>query len=362
MRCFTDNVADEKWHYAMSSFQDIHYEQTVIYGAGQRGEVDSHLLIEENDNFIGGARVGLYVAPAIRRGLALVRFGPFWRRVDNKPDPKNYRQVLSALIEEYCERRKLYLIVRPRAHPDFYPVEARALEEAGIEGRESSHLDRYFVDLSLTEDDLRSSLDQKWRYNLKAGLRNSIDIRAANDPSGIALFQKIYVEMVVRKNLNYPGVDLPKVIPELIRLPDEMRLQVVLAYHKGEAIAGVAYAIVGDVAYYVFGASNEQATQLRAGYVLQWHIINRLRAAGHIRWYELGGPGDPGIQQFKKGLSGKRGVLLHVQEFHYCPDLLARTVVGGMFALRDIRNKLQRWQRKRSPSKRRSKIERKENA
>jgi len=66
------------------------------------------------------------------------------------------------------------------------------------------------------------------------------------------------------------------------------------------------------------------------------------------RWYEISGPGDPGIRQFKKGLAGKRGILLAVREFHYCPAVTARVVVGELFALRDARNRIQRW-RERKP-------------
>jgi hypothetical protein len=61
----------------------------------------------------------------------------------------------------------------------------------------------------------------------------------------------------------------------------------------------------------------------------------------------LGGTGDPGIQQFKKGLAGKQGAFLAAQEFHYSPDITATMVVKGLFALRDARNKIQRWQRER---------------
>ncbi|MBN9012221.1 MAG: GNAT family N-acetyltransferase, partial [Rhizobiales bacterium] len=77
-----------------------------------------------------------------------------------------------------------------------------------------------------------------------------------------------------------------------------------------------------------------------------------LRENTKVRWYELGGPGAPGIRQSKKGLAGKRGVLLAVREFHCCPDVTARVVVGGLFALRDARNRMQRWQRERRSSDR----------
>lgn len=348
--CQIDCVPDDGWHAAMGAFADVHYEQTAIYGSGQRGERSSHILLRRESTPVAGARIGLYLVPYLGRGMALVRFAPFWRPFDVAPDPGRYRTVVGALVDEYCRRRKLYLVLRPRPHPDFYPIEAQILTEMGLTDSKSSMLDRYFVDASLDEAEQQKSLDQRWRYNLRKGLAHGLDVRIGDAPADIKTFQDVYAEMVRRKNLNYPGVDLPASIPDLMRLPERMKMRIALAYHGGKPIGGIAFSVVGDLAYYVFGATSDEATTLNAGYVLQWHVMRWLRENTKVRWYEHGGPGDPGIRQFKKGLAGKRGVLLAVREFHYCPDVTARVVVGGLFALRDARNRIQRWQRERRPS------------
>ena len=340
-----DGVPDGEWHSIMSRFSDIHYEQTAIYTAAKHRERSSHIFLQNGSEILGGARVGLFTVPVLKRGLALVRFGPFWRRSGAELDRDIYQKVIRSLIEEYCERQKFYLIVRPRPHPEFYPMEAVLLEEMSVHGSPSSKLDHYFVNISLSEEEQKKSLNQMWRYNLKQGLANGLEIRIGDGAAEISAFQKIYSEMVQRKNLNYPGVDLPSVIPDIVQLPEQMKMRIALAYHDGEPVAGVAFSVIGDLAYYVFGATNDRATKLQAGYVLQWHVINWLRENSGVRWCDLGGTGDPGIQQFKKGLAGKQGAFLAAQEFHYSPDLTATMVVKGMFALRDARNRIQRWQR-----------------
>jgi hypothetical protein len=45
-------------------------------------------------------------APVVPR-LALLVFGPFWRRTGEVPDLQRYHDATEALIAEYCERRKL---------------------------------------------------------------------------------------------------------------------------------------------------------------------------------------------------------------------------------------------------------------
>lgn len=341
-----DDVSDADWHSAMCLFSDIHYEQTALYSAGLRGEQSSHLLHFDGSKPAFGARVGIYSVPFIQRGIALLRFGPFWRHAGETPDATRYKAAIRALIDEYCVRRKLYLVVRPRAHPDYYPAESQILEELGLRQSSTTMLDRYFVDARLSENEQNSSLEKRWRYNLKIGRSHGLEVRFGESAAEMAIFQRIYAEMVARKNLNYPGVDLVDLVPQLTAFPQEMRLRIALAYYQDRPIAGAAFSVNGDIAYYVFGASSDIAVELQAGHILQWHILSWLREHSDVQWYELGGPGDPGIRQFKKGLAGKRGVLLPVKEFHYSTDPLAKFTALALFKARDARNTVQRLRRR----------------
>lgn len=341
----TDQLSNSEWDVTMSAFDDIHYEQSALYAEGGKREIPSHLLIRDESVATAGARLGLTMVPGLSRGLALLRFGPFWRRAGETVDPDNYRAVLDALKQEYCERRKLYLVVRPRPHPDFYPQEAAMLEEAGFARADTSMLDRYFVDISISDDEQMKSLHQKWRAKLRAGLAHNLDIRMGDDDEKISQFRDLFMEMVDRKNLVYAGMNLVDMIPAMTKLPARMKLNLAIAHDQDGPVAGLAFGIVGDIAYYVFGASGKRGFDKNAGYVLQWHVIRHLHASGVARWYELGGPGDPGIRQFKRHLAGKHGLLLPVQEFHYCGDPLSRLAVKAMFQARDLRNRVQRWQR-----------------
>lgn len=90
-----DRVSDDGWHAAMATFADVHYEQTAIYGSGQRGERSSHILLQREGVPVAGARVGLYLVPYLGRGMALVRFAPFWRSFDGALDPERYRTAVA---------------------------------------------------------------------------------------------------------------------------------------------------------------------------------------------------------------------------------------------------------------------------
>src|SRR5690606_9611724 len=114
---------------------------------------------------------------------------------------------------------------------------------------------------------------------------------------------------------------------------ENMHPRILIARHDGEAVAGVVYAFIGDVAYYMFGATGDKALPLRAGYALQWAVLDRLR--GQVGWYDLGGAPEGGLRQFKSGLTGKAGVAVHMPgEFDYAASPRARLAVKLVFGLR----------------------------
>ena len=148
--------------------------------------------------------------------------------------------------------------------------------------------------------------------------------------------------MVARKR--FRDTDAVHLLPELAaRLPASMRPRVVLASHDGVAIAGAVIVACGDTAYYMYGATEDAALPLKAGYALHWWIVNWLPELG-VRWYDLGGEaGDPGLRQFKKGLVGKQGAIVSTPgEFDRWPGLRARFTGDAIYAIRALQRRLRR--------------------
>ena len=108
--------------------------------------------------------------------------------------------------------------------------------------------------------------------------------------------------------------------------------------HEGTPVAGAVVAVLGDTAYYVFGATSDEALPLKAGYALQWWIVNWL-SDKKVRWYDLGGEAmEPGLRQFKKGLVGKSGVVLAMPgELDYWTHAVGQIVADGIYGFRAAR-------------------------
>jgi hypothetical protein len=341
-----DGTAPRAWDATLAGFRDASWEQSAAWVHARWGaRRASRLLVRQGGVPIGGAHVVvLALARGRLPGVAYVKFGPFWRRDDGPGDGAAYRTVVTALVDEYCVRRGHCLTILPRPGPAHVAGETAILHELGFAVRRPMYdPNRYLVDLRLPAAERMQALEQKWRYNLRHALRAGIDCRLADGDPAFEAFTALHDRMVARKRFDDPGATA--LLPALAAgLPEAMRPHTVLALHEGRIVAGAVVAVCGDTAWYVLGASSEEALPLKAGYALQWWVIGWLAEAG-ARWYDLGGEGgEAGLRQFKKGLVGKRGVVLTGEgELERAASPGARLAGRVVFTLRDVRRAVRRW-------------------
>ena len=89
-------------------------------------------------------------------------------------------------------------------------------------------------------------------------------------------------------------------------------LYLLSARHEGELLAGIIVAVMGEGAWYLYGASSDRKRNLMPSYGLQWRAIRLARERG-CRFYDLFGippsedPGHPmhGLVRFKTGFGGR---------------------------------------------------------
>lgn len=341
-----DATAPDASDRIAAEFDDPTYDQTACFAREQwgAGRVSS-LLLRRDGVALAGAQVVILKPLLVGRGLAYVKFGPFWRR-GQPADPHLYRCVLQALVAEYCDRRGHLLTVLPRPNPGHHEAEQQMLLELGFGVRRPMRdPNRYVVDVSLAPDAGLRGLSQKWRYNLKQAQTNGIEMRLGENEADLATFASLHDAMVSRKKHDDP--DALHLIPSLsARLVERMRPRVVLASHDGRAVAGAVVGLLGDTAYYVFGASDDSALPLKAGYALHWWIAGWLNQQG-AHWYDLGGEAlDPGLKQFKKGFVGKTGAIVSAAgEFDVWTSRLGRLAGDAVYDLRDAKRALRSLRR-----------------
>jgi hypothetical protein len=333
----TDPIPPASWEEIVSAFDDASYDQTNSHGAHLWGqEKVSQLVLRRDGAVVAAAQVVLLRPPLVGRGLAYVKFGPLWRRKHEPADPAVLTAMLEALQAEYAARRGLLLTVLPMPDPVHHDRWRSCLDTLGFrQRRRMSDPNRYLVDLSVGHDEQYRSLQQKWRYNLKKALAHGLTMRRVE--GGLETFDALYRSMVARKRFaDHSGVDA---LDDLCsKLPPSIQPELYVGEQEGRPTVGAVVGLIGDTAYYLYGATDDRALASKAGYALQWWIVGQLE--GRARWYDLGGEaGESGLRQFKKGLVGKRGVILPMLgEFDFWTSSLGRMSGDAVFAVRAARH------------------------
>jgi len=341
-------VSAAQWDKLSFQFDDILPDQTGYFCKSHWGADNVEcIIIRQHGELIGGASVIVRTVPVINTGMAVLKWGPIWRKSElsahnTQYNVTRYRAVVDALFAEYCERRNLHLTIMPAAHPQFGELMSATLSKMRFsEGQGLPSPERYIVNTGQSADDLFASLGQKWRYNLRKARKNSFDIRFVDNEAGLNSFLDLYSAMLERKQfLDSSGIN--SIMDMFQNANDAVRPRIVLASHDGHVTAGGVFSMAGDMASYMFGATDDRALGLKAGFAMHWWVAEHLCNQPSIKWYDLGGcEFDPGLHQFKKGFVGKAGqILIAPNRYHAANSVLAKTVGSAAFCFRDMKSAL----------------------
>jgi len=306
-RTCVDTLTKVEWDEVVAQFADGVFDQTWAYAATCWGADNlSHLIARDGDRVVAACQVVLLRPPLLKKGIAYVKFGPLWQPRTGPADWANLSHILKQLRDEYVTRRGLYLRIMPPTLPELNGPPASYYTDLGLAHKLVPDAVRFLVDLSQPIELLRAGLKSKWRYHLKKAEQQEMDITRCNDTDGLAEFLKLYAAMRTRKKFEDTAA-VKRLAAIHASLPPELQLHIWLCRHGDRPVAGAVVSSIGDVAFYLFGATNDDGREMRAGYILQWAIVQWLKTK-HCQWYDLGGGCEnTGLIQFKSGLVGKNG-------------------------------------------------------
>jgi lipid II:glycine glycyltransferase (peptidoglycan interpeptide bridge formation enzyme) len=344
-------VSTELWDRTVAQFDEVSQEQLSTFATSRWPKVKQEpVLFWRNGELVGGSLMMIQPLPLRSGALAVAKWGPMVAKTAHPARNDLYAAMIEALIAEYATKRRLMLSVLPRAALSPFNADYDHLIQRGFsEGSELGFPNRYIVNLRLSDAEQKKSFLQKWRYHLnkseKAGL--TFEYGPADR---LGEFQALYERMLDRKKFaDHSAYDT---LPALMAMENErLRPELFFVRHTGEVIAGAVIFKAGDRAVYLYGATNDRALPLRAGYFMHWNIIRWLRDNTPANWYDLGGTdGFQGLHQFKKGMVGEAGVIQQVPPVaNYAAYAWPRFAGNFAFKGRDLTNNVLRqldWMKK----------------
>jgi lipid II:glycine glycyltransferase (peptidoglycan interpeptide bridge formation enzyme) len=323
-----DNVSRDDWTHLLKQFDDATIYQSWDYGSVRWGKNNlSHLIVKKDREVIALSQIAVKKLPGIGAGIAYVPWGPIWHKRGILEDIEVLQSAIACLKEEYLRKRKLFLRISPKVIDDDNNTFSKLFKKHGFTRNWSAPLYRtLLLDLAPPIHELRANLNQKWRNMLNQAERKQLEIVEGTSDDLYRVFLCLNSEMQDRKNY-VPGVDYEEFGVIQRELPDILKMNIIICKYDEEPVSAAVYSAIGDTGIYLLGATGNKGMKLRGSYLLQWHVVQRLKEMG-CRWYDLGGinPGkNPGVYQFKAGLSGRD--VNHIGQIDACTNLISAFVV-----------------------------------
>lgn len=185
---------------------------------------------------------------------------------------------------------------------------------------------RYVFQVPLADrtlDDVLAGFNQLWRRNIRKAERAGVVVRRGTR-ADLALFHPVYVETAARDHFTPRGLAYFERMWDSLNSRED-RLRLYIAEHEGHVAAATLMIVVGDHAWYSYGASTTADRDVRPSNALQWRMIQDAHAEG-CSVYDLRGIADTldpenhlyGLVQFKVGTGG------YAQEYAGEWDLVLR--------------------------------------
>ena len=330
-------VSGAEWDRTIAGFDEVCQEQLHMFAQPRWPSVEHEpMLFLDNGEIVGGALMMIQRLPLRLGAIAISKWAPIVRHGARADRDAIHAAIVEAMVAEYAHKRGLMLSVLPRAslsevNQDYERLIARGFRKGSVLGFPN----RYIVNLRLSDAEQRKSFHQKWRYHLNKSEKEGLSFEHAG-AERIGEFDTLYTAMTDRKQ--FTDHSAYETVPSLMATEiDALRPELFFVRHGGELVAGALIFKAGDRAVYLYGATNDRALPLRAGYFMHWHIIRWLRDNTEASWYDLGGTdGYQGLHQFKKGMVGEAGVIRPVPPVaNYASNPLAYALGAGAFAARD---------------------------
>jgi lipid II:glycine glycyltransferase (peptidoglycan interpeptide bridge formation enzyme) len=352
--CEIDIATEQTWSELVLTFDDANIYQTWQHGAVVAGHRNlSRVVVKHDGSVVAMALVRVKKMPVLGVGVAYVFWGPLWRQKGDAPNAEHFRQAVRALRNEFVCKRGMTLWILPLLIDDGSPIYNAILAEEGLLPTEEATRGRtILMDLGQPLSIIREGMASHWKRELKVAEKNKLQIVEGTSGELFDRFIEMYKEMVSRKKFVEPN-DIYQFKEIQSRLPEALKMKVLLCESSAGLCAGAIYSLIGNSAVYLFGATSSAGMKSRGSYFLQWRILEELKQQDAMI-YNLNGINptvNPGTYKFKNDLAGTCGRdVFYVGRFDAYPNGLSSFMIRLASSIRKARRTVDKKLKAGSPT------------
>lgn len=269
------------------------------------------LVLEENNEIVAAAAILERKLPVIGATIFYAPRGP----VVNWHHPELFDAVLMEIRKQAKKRKAIFLKVDPDVPSSDRELanylHSRGFRSAetgkGFEGVQPKYVFR--LDISPEEDTLLANMHQKTRYNIRLAQKKGVHIRRGTRED-LPEFYRVLKETTERDRFLVRAYSYFEDLYDTL-VPAGLG-ELFIGEFDGQVVAGTLAFIIGDKAWYIYGASSNSHRNVMPNYLIQWEMIKWAKSQGCTMYDFRGVPGqltedNPlyGLYRFKKGFNGE---------------------------------------------------------
>jgi len=316
---YTTRIIDIKEKDRYNTFIKLndkgHFLQTWEWGEVKRGMGWQPLpLILEKDGIIRGSLLILkrnLPLPGVKRCIFYSPRGP----VTDIESEELCQALFAGARRVAQDHRAIFLKIDPdvsRENEKFVNILQNCRFKRNNTGLDFEGVQPAFVfrlDISLSEVKILENMHSKTRYNIKLAQRKGVMIREANSKEELSSFYTILTETAERDQFLIRGYEYFEMIWD--QMVESGLAKIFLAEYQGQIISASLALILGEKAWYLYGASSNEYRNVMPNYLIQWEMIRWAKTQGCSLYDFRGVSGDLdesnplyGLYRFKKGFNG----------------------------------------------------------
>jgi peptidoglycan pentaglycine glycine transferase (the first glycine) len=291
------------------------------------GWIPWRLIIEENKEIVAAASILERKIPVVGIPIFYVSRGPVvdWKNV----------KLLDLVLAEIRKLAKSHGAVFLKIDPDV-PSSDKELEHylrskgfisaesgKGFEGVQPKYVFR--LDISPDEETLLANMQQKTRYNIRLATKKGVTIRRGARED-LPEFYRVLKETTERDHFLVRAYSYYEDLYDSL-IPIGLG-ELFIAEYEGNIISGTLAFVIGDKAWYIYGASSNAHRNVMPNYLIQWEMIRWAKSLGCTLYDFRGVPGlltedNPlyGLYRFKKGFNGEYTEFIGEWDIVYRPAI-----------------------------------------
>lgn len=225
--------------------------------------------------------------------------------------PAPISEMLAELKKIGREQNLLFIKMEPNM-PEGNKNEAKNLlkKNGAVPGKTLFTPTTFWVDLTLSEEELLKSFESKTRYNIRYAGRQGVVVEEDDSEKAFSRYLKLTDETAKRQNFfahtrRYHELMWKTLHTDMIERGEEPMARLLTAKYNGEIITTWILFVWKDFLYYPYGASTDKYKNVMANNLMMWEAIKLGKKLG-LKTFDLWGREEgKGFTKFKEGYNPK---------------------------------------------------------